>query len=144
MHQPHYGADVATAAPEPIVDALTSAMTAAEVPLNDRIWVAMRVAGLTHYDLAKRLGVSQSGVSRRLSGEYAWRDTELAELARLLNVSLSQLLGAEPSIKRENRVSAAPSTGVRRGQTSAGPVPLPEQPQPDLNGGRKRRKTAAP
>jgi transcriptional regulator with XRE-family HTH domain len=99
--------------------------------------------GVTQASLAATLGLHQSTVSRKLSGEIAWRVNELDKLARALDVPLSQLLGAEPSIKRENRVSAAPSTGVRRGQTSAGPVPLPEQPQPDLNGRGKRRKAAA-
>jgi transcriptional regulator with XRE-family HTH domain len=116
--------------------------TAEAPPLVDRIASAVADAGLTQYRLAEILGCNQSGVSNRIRGKTAWRVNELDILARTLDVPLSQLLGAEPSIKREDRVSAAPSTGVRRGQTSAGPVPLPEQPQSDVNGKGKRSKKA--
>ena len=48
---------------------------------------------LTQADIATVLGVSQSGVSRRLLGAIAFDVTELTALARLFGVPASQLLG---------------------------------------------------
>jgi transcriptional regulator with XRE-family HTH domain len=119
--------------------------TAEAHPLIDRIASAVAAAGLTQHALADIVGCNQSGISNRMRGKTAWRVNELDVLARALDVSLSQLLGAEPSEKAGNRVSAAPMTGVRRGQISAGPTRRPKQPsQVDVNGKGKRRKTAAP
>jgi transcriptional regulator with XRE-family HTH domain len=112
-------------------------------PLVDRIASAVADAGLTQYRLAEILGCNQSGVSNRIRGKTAWRVNELDILARTLDVPLNVLLGAEPSVRSAgNRVSAAPKTGVRRGQISAGPTRRPKQPQPvdDLNGKGKRKK----
>ena len=120
MRLAHYGAGVATT----------------------RVGETLRNRAVTQADVAELLGVTQSTVSRKLSGQSEWRLTELQTLAQAWGIPLGQLLEAEPSIKRENRVSAAPSTGVRRRQTSAGPVPPLEQPspKPDLNGRGKRSR----
>ena len=48
---------------------------------------------LTQADIAAALGVSQSGVSRRLLGAIAFDVTELTILARLFGVPASHLLG---------------------------------------------------
>ena len=47
----------------------------------------------TQSDIATALGVSQSGISRRLLGAIAFDVTELTTLAHLFGVPASQLLG---------------------------------------------------
>lgn len=51
-------------------------------------------------DIAARLGITQQAVSRRLSGHVPFAAHELADLADLLDVSVSDLVG-------EHRTEAA-------------------------------------
>ncbi len=66
---------------------------------------AQRVASLVRAEMARQqinqtrigavLGLSQTAVSRRLTGEVAFDITELATVAAHLNVSLTALLGEQ-------------------------------------------------
>lgn len=106
---------------------------------NTSVAEVMTQEGVTQASLARTLGLHQSTVSRKLSGEIAWRVNELDILARSLGLPLARLLGVEPSaVSAGDTVSAAP-TGVRRQQTSAGPARHPKQP-PQLNGKGRRPK----
>lgn len=48
---------------------------------------------MSQSELAKRLGVAQQTVSRRMTGEVPFDIAELATIAELLGVPMSQLLG---------------------------------------------------
>lgn len=48
--------------------------------------------GCSQQQLAELLGMSQSSLSRRLNGEYAWRVTEIAAIARRFDVPLAELV----------------------------------------------------
>lgn len=50
---------------------------------------------LTQSALAAHLGVSQSMISRRLAGVYAWPLHELAPLAEFLGISVNELLSSK-------------------------------------------------
>lgn len=49
----------------------------------------MARAGVSQHDVAAVLGLSQTGVSRRLSGRVDFSATELAKLAAHLNVPVA-------------------------------------------------------
>ena len=124
-----------------------------------------QLLGVTHTDLAHVLGCHKSTVGRKLTGDSPWRLGELYLISEYYDVPVSKLLGDGPdgagSSPRERAGSTpfkpqqsgkqtvgldgpadlAPSTGVRRRQTSAGPARRPKQPtKPDLNGKGKRSK----
>ena len=61
--------------------------------VGENIRTEMTRQSLTQADIAAALGVSQSGVSRRLLGAIAFDVTELTILARLFGVPASQILG---------------------------------------------------
>ena len=65
--------------------------TARQVGKNVRAEMARH--GLTQTQVALTLGVSQSGVSRRLLGAIAFDVVELGTLAHLFDVPASYLLG---------------------------------------------------
>jgi predicted transcriptional regulator len=50
--------------------------------------------GLSQPRLADALGLSQASVSRRLAGKTAWKVTELAQLAVLLDTTPARILEA--------------------------------------------------
>jgi transcriptional regulator with XRE-family HTH domain len=63
---------------------------------GERIREFMAARLVTQDRIAERLGISQSQVSRRLSGEIAFRLPELALIAHELNVPMGALIG-EPA-----------------------------------------------
>ena len=65
--------------------------TARRVGKNVR--AQMTLQGFTQTHVAAALGVSQSGVSRRLLGVIAFDVVELGTLARMFDVPASHLLG---------------------------------------------------
>lgn len=70
------------------------ATPAAQIGAN--VKAEMARAGLTQTDLASRLGLGQSGLSKRLRGSIAFDVNELAAVAAVLEVRLPVLLdGAE-------------------------------------------------
>jgi transcriptional regulator with XRE-family HTH domain len=65
--------------------------------LNDVVCEEVRVMmvrkGARQADVARALGVAQSGVSERLRGKREWTLSELEVLARLWQVPVAHLLG---------------------------------------------------
>lgn len=57
-----------------------------------RVRGAMAERGVTGVELAKRLGVTQPWMSRRLTGAVEFRASELESVARALDVPLTRLL----------------------------------------------------
>lgn len=57
-----------------------------------RVRDAMAERGITGVELAKRLGVTQPYMSRRLTGAVEFRASELESVARALGVPLTRLL----------------------------------------------------
>ena len=51
--------------------------------------------GATQTDLASTLGLAQSSIARRLTGEVDFRISELEAIAAALDVPLTRLLGQE-------------------------------------------------
>lgn len=73
-----------------------------------------RTPPLTQVALAKRMGVDQPALNRRLTGKYQFQIDELPRLAKALEVSLSELLfsaGIVPDRRQGERRKAD-----RRGQ----------------------------
>ena len=68
-------------------------MTTSAATVGHNIRAEMTRLQLTQEDVAQMLGVSQSGVSRRLIGEIAFNVVELTTLARMFDVTASYLLG---------------------------------------------------
>lgn len=60
--------------------------------LNGNIRAEMARVGINQGLLAQRLDMSQSAVSRRLTGQRDWGIGELVELTDILECSLSDLL----------------------------------------------------
>ena len=57
-------------------------------PLAEKI----TAAGYTQAEVADALGVTQTTVSRKISGKSAWKVSELAQLAMLLGLTPAQVL----------------------------------------------------
>lgn len=75
-----------------------------EVGANVRAELARR--DRSQADLARAIGVSQSGISKRLRGVIAFDVNELTDIARFLDVPLSDLL-AGPEISRIHETATA-------------------------------------
>jgi transcriptional regulator with XRE-family HTH domain len=54
----------------------------------------MARVGMTQAQLGEAIGLAQTAVSRRLSGEIAFDVTELHKIAEVLGVPVAELLGA--------------------------------------------------
>lgn len=90
--------------------------------------------GRTQAELASHVHVTQSMISRRLAGRYAWPLRELPLIAEFFGVAVDSLLG-EPEPQRksgQHPVSPAPDRPRRRGkQRAAGPTRRhTEEPNP--------------
>lgn len=57
----------------------------------------MREKGITQTALAQMIGLSQSALSRKLSGVRGWDIGELIEVAGILNVPITDLIPARRS-----------------------------------------------
>lgn len=61
--------------------------------LGARVREALRTSGRTQTELAAALGITQAAVTRRLTGEIAWKVTDLPPTAELLGLTVPELLG---------------------------------------------------
>jgi transcriptional regulator with XRE-family HTH domain len=52
----------------------------------------MATARIRQTDAARRLGISQPALSRRLSGGAPWRDGEVEKLAAICGIPLTDLM----------------------------------------------------
>ncbi len=66
-------------------------MTDALPTTGDRVRGALATARIKQVDAASALNISQSGLSRRISGELAWQDGEVEIIARLCRVPVDSL-----------------------------------------------------
>ena len=83
---------------------MKSTNTARRVGKNIR--AQMTLQGFTQTHVAAVIGVSQSGVSRRLLGDIAFDVVELVTLARMFDVPASLLLGGDAVAARTVRPRA--------------------------------------
>lgn len=61
------------------------------IPVGERIKEARMRQGLSQNDLAKKLGVHQSEISRIESGKRRVKDTNKQKLAEILNMGIMEL-----------------------------------------------------
>ena len=61
-------------------------MSAVDRAVGEEVWVQMRRRNMAQKDLATRLGVSQSAVSKKLSGVRPWSVAELYVVSDLFRV----------------------------------------------------------
>ncbi|GIU96028.1 MAG: DNA-binding protein [Gaiellaceae bacterium] len=80
-------------------------MSLTRTDLGRRIASAREAAGLSQTDLAQQIGLSQSAMSRIESGLRGVDSIELAEIARVLDVAVLDLLETRP-LAQELRVAA--------------------------------------
>ena len=66
-------------------------MSADEI-VGERVAIWMKRRSLTGVDVGEFLGISRQSVSRKCGGHVSWSLTELARLATLLEVPLSELI----------------------------------------------------
>lgn len=57
----------------------------------------MKEQGISQYDLADHLGISQPAVSRRIAGRVDFNVAQLRSVAKVLRVPTSTLLGEDTS-----------------------------------------------
>lgn len=71
-------------------------------PVNQRVGLnislIMRMRGVSQIELATRLGVTQSSVSRRLTGVSPWEPDELETAAETLSVSVGRFFEELPNL----------------------------------------------
>lgn len=67
-------------------------MSTTDVLIGERIHQIMWRQRMTQGQLAARLGLTQTGVSRKIRGERPWFARELLEVAKALNTQVSALL----------------------------------------------------
>lgn len=63
--------------------------------VTDALGAKMREQRISQANAAKHLGISQTAVHRRFSGEVEWRLNELETLASLLGVAVEDLVGSQ-------------------------------------------------
>jgi transcriptional regulator with XRE-family HTH domain len=69
---------------------------AADVEIGARVHTVMWRAKVSQVSLAKRLGMTQTAISRKVRGDRPWFASELLEVASALNVPIADLLPAVP------------------------------------------------
>jgi transcriptional regulator with XRE-family HTH domain len=67
-------------------------MSTTDVLIGERIHQIMWRQRMTQGQLAARLGLTQTGVSRKIRGERPWFARELLQVAAALNTQVSALL----------------------------------------------------
>lgn len=94
-----------------------------EAQISGRVRALLAERDISGSELARRLGLTQSYVSRRLRDDVPWRASDLALIARELGVDVSQLLpvGGDDGV-------VPPGTPP--------PSPPPPQPRPPAGPGR--------
>ena len=81
-------------------------MTADEI-VGERVMVWMKRRGLTGVDVATHLGISRQSVSRKCGGHVSWSLSELARLAHLLVVPLSELVPEDLVAVEQRKLASA-------------------------------------
>lgn len=69
-----------------------AASPAPDVTVGDRLRGALVTARIRQVEAARKLGISQPALSRRLSGNAPWRDGEVEKLAAICGIPLSDLM----------------------------------------------------
>lgn len=64
-----------------------------EMNFNERLKYAMEVKNIKQVELVERTGISKSGISQYLSGEYAAKQDNVFLLAKALDVDPAWLMG---------------------------------------------------
>lgn len=64
----------------------------AKALIADRVRELLTESGISGAELARRLGATQSYVSRRVRGVVPWRADELYEIAGVLGISADEFL----------------------------------------------------
>lgn len=60
-----------------------------EAEISKRVRVILATQGINASELARRAGLTQSYVARRMRGKVAWRATDLVRIAPVLGVEIS-------------------------------------------------------
>ncbi|WNO27601.1 helix-turn-helix DNA binding domain protein [Arthrobacter phage SerialPhiller] len=71
--------------------------TAIDVAIGRRVALRLGALGMTQWDLAARLGLTQATVSRKLHGSRPWFASELVTVAGALGMSVGELFGERPA-----------------------------------------------
>jgi transcriptional regulator with XRE-family HTH domain len=66
-----------------------------DLQIGSRIQAKLRARRCTRRTLASRIGMSEWALGRRMLGRVPFRTPELREVAEVLDVPLSELLGEE-------------------------------------------------
>lgn len=69
---------------------------------KDRFALALNESGIKQIDLAKRIGISRSLITRYLKGEFEPNNKNILLIAKELNVSPTWLIGFDVDKKFEN------------------------------------------
>lgn len=64
-----------------------------DVAIGERVLSRLALLGMTQWDLAARLGLTQATVSRKLRGQRAWFAAELVTVAGVLGCPVGELFG---------------------------------------------------
>lgn len=72
--------------------------------ITERVLALLQKRSMTRQELAKRIGMSQPGLSHVLGGKVPWKYERLTTAAQVLGVDVLELLGGEAPAKTINRV----------------------------------------
>lgn len=64
-----------------------------DAAIGERVLRRLGAVGMTQWDLAARLGLTQATVSRKLRGHRPWFASELVTVAGVLGCSIGELFG---------------------------------------------------
>ncbi|WP_032376804.1 helix-turn-helix domain-containing protein [Rhodococcoides fascians] len=78
-----------------------------DAEIGARVHQVMWREKLTQNDVANQLGLTQSGLSKKLRGTRPWTVGELCALTRILRQPLVELMGFEPLLTPEDRSGEA-------------------------------------
>ncbi|UVK60171.1 helix-turn-helix DNA binding domain protein [Arthrobacter phage Kels] len=71
--------------------------TSIDAAIGQRVASRLAALGMTQWDLAARLGLTQATVSRKLHGSRPWFATELVAVAGALGMGVGELFGERPA-----------------------------------------------
>jgi Zn-dependent peptidase ImmA (M78 family)/transcriptional regulator with XRE-family HTH domain len=86
-------------------------MTLSPEALGERVRRALAAAGLTQAQLAQRVSIDPSALSRSLAGHRNFKSLEIARIAEVLDVSTQQLLSDEEPRRAALAARAQPDAG---------------------------------
>lgn len=73
-------------------------MQPSEAEISKRVRVLLAEQKISAAELARRVGLQQSYVSRRMRGDVPWRTPDLALIAAELHVTVADLVSPEASV----------------------------------------------